>query len=102
MESGYYNDKRNFYIVFGGKIGIGTGDCSFGNEKYEILFFQEVEKQYEVGEDIFSKENVKDEDKLVLCFNDVKQVDVIINNLLKVKEQLQHKEDYDSKENKKS
>ena len=50
-----------------------------------------MEKQYEVGEDIFSKEKVKDEDKLVLCFNDVKQVDVIINNLLKVKEQLENK-----------
>lgn len=91
MESGYYNDKRNFYVVFGGKIGIGIGDCNFGNEKYEILFFQKTEKQYEVGEDIFSKEKVKDENKLVLCFNDVKQVDVVINNLLKVKEQLENK-----------
>lgn len=91
MESGYYNDKKNFYVVFGGKIGIGTGDCSFGNEKYEILFFQETEKVYEVGEDIFTKESVKNEHKLVLCFNDVKQVDVVINNLLKVKELLENK-----------
>ena len=91
MESGYYNDKKNLLVVFGGKIGIGTGDCSIGNEKYEILFFQEAEKQYEVGEDISSKEKVKDENKLVLCFNDVKQVDVMINNLLKVKELLENK-----------
>ena len=91
MESGYYNDKKNLLVVFGGKIGVGAGNCSFGNEKYESLFFQETEKVYEVGEDIFTKERVKNEHKLVLCFNDVKQVDVVINNLLKVKKQLENK-----------
>lgn len=91
MESGYYNDKKNLLVVFGGKIGVGAGNCSFGNEKYEILFFQEIAKQYEVGEDIFTKEKVKDEDKIVLCFNDAKQVDVVINKLLKVKKQLENK-----------
>lgn len=91
MESGYYSDKKNFYVVFGGKIGVGTGDCFLENEKYEILFFQETEKVYEVGEDIRTKEKVKNEHKLALCFNDVKQVDVVINNLLKVKKQLENK-----------
>ena len=30
----YYSDKKNFYVVFGGKIGVGIGDCFLENEKY--------------------------------------------------------------------
>ena len=40
-----------------------------------------------VGEDIFDKEEIAEE-KIVLCFDDAAQIDVLIKNLERVKEKL--------------
>ena len=55
------------------------------------MFLQQCVNQHEVGEDISDKEEVSEE-LIELCFNDVAQVDVLIKNLERVKEELNRKE----------
>lgn len=93
MESGICNDGKQLLVIFGGKVGIGTGNATFHHEdgleeKYKTLFLQQCANQHEVGEDIFGKEEIAEE-KIVLCFNDGAQIDVLIKSLNRVKAELQ-------------
>lgn len=92
MESGICSNGKDLLVIFGGKVGVGVGNATSHNEdgleeKYQILFLQQCVNQHEVGEDIFDREKVAEE-KIVLCFNDVAQIDVLIKNLERVKEKI--------------
>lgn len=96
MESGICNDGKHLLVIFGGKVGVGVGNATFHHEdglkeKYQTLFLQQCVNKHEVGEDIMGKEKVA-EVKILLCFNDVAQIDVLIKNLERVKEELNGKE----------
>lgn len=96
MESGICSNGKDLLVIFGGKVGIGVGNATFVHEdgleeKYQTLFLQQCVNQHEVGEDIFDKEKVAEE-KIVLCFDDAAQIDVLIKNLERVKEELKGKE----------
>lgn len=96
MESGICTDNKQILVIFGGKVGIGVGSATFHHEdgleeEYQTVFLQQCVNKHEVGEDIFDKEKVA-EVKILLCFNDVAQVDVLIKNLERVKEEIRGKE----------
>lgn len=96
MESGICTDNKQILVIFGGKVGIGVGSATFHHEdgleeKYQTLFLQQCVNKYKVGEDISDKEEVGEE-LIELCFNDVAQVDVLIKNLERVKDELNRKE----------
>lgn len=92
MESGICTDNKQILVIFGGKVGIGVGNATFHHEdgleeKYQTLFLQQCVNQHAVGEDIMGKEEISEE-RIILCFNDVAQIDVLINNLDRVKRKL--------------
>lgn len=92
MESGICTDGKELLVIFGGKVGIGVGNATFHHEdgleeEYQTLFLQQCVNQHEVGEDIMGKEEISEE-RIVLCFDDVAQVDVLIKNLERVKGEL--------------
>ena len=96
MESGICTNGKELLVIFGGKVGIGVGNATFHHEdgieeKYKTLFLQQCVNKHEVGEDIFDKEEVAEE-QIELCFNDAAQIDVLIKNLERVKEILKGKE----------
>lgn len=93
MESGICTDGKALLVIFGGKVGIGVGNITFDyedglEEKYRTLFLQQCVNQHEVGEDIFDKEEIAEE-RIILCFNNSAQIDVLIKNLNRVKAELQ-------------
>lgn len=83
MESGIYNDGKNLLVVFGGKIGVGSGTATFNDidEKYACVHFQENSRSYAIGEDVIDKEPITDDKMIVLCFNNVASIDVVIKAL---------------------
>lgn len=83
MESGIYNDGKNLLVVFGGKIGVGSGTATFNDidEKYACVHFQENSGSYAIGENVIDKEPIADDKMIVLCFNNVASVDVVIKAL---------------------
>ena len=83
MESGIYNDGKNLLVVFGGKIGVGSGTATFNDidEKYACVHFQENSGSYAIGEDVYDKEPIAEDKKIVLCFDNVASIDVVINAL---------------------
>lgn len=93
MESGFYNDGKNLFVVFGGKIGVGSGTATFNDidEKYACVHFQENSRSYAIGEDVRQRP-ITDDKMIVLCFDNVASVDVVINALDRVKEILKGKE----------
>ena len=94
MESGFYNDGKNLFVVFGGKIGVSSGTATFNDidEKYACVHFQENSRSYAIGEDIIDKEPITDDKMIVLCFDNMASVDVVIKALDRVKEKLNGKE----------
>ena len=83
MESGFYNDGKNLLIVFGGKIGVGSGTVTIDNinKKYACVHFRENSGSYAIGEDILDKEPIAEDNNIVLCFDNVASIDVVIKAL---------------------
>ena len=83
MESGIYNDGKNLLVVFGGKIGVGSGTATFNDidEKYACVHFQENSDSYAIGDDVYDKEPLAEDKKIVLCFDNVASIDVVIKAL---------------------
>ena len=83
MESGFYNDGKNLLIVFGGKIGVGGGTVTIDNinKKYACVHFQENRDSYAIGDDIYDKEPIAEDKKIMLCFDNVASIDVVIKAL---------------------
>lgn len=83
MESGFYNDGKNLLVVFGGKIGVGSGTVTFNDidEKYACVHFQENSGSYAIGEVLYDKEPIAEDKKIVLCFDNVASIDVVIKAL---------------------
>lgn len=94
MESGIYSDGKNLLVVFGGKIGVGSGTATFNDidEKYACVHFQENSRSYGIGENVIDKEPLADDKMIMLCFDNVASVDVVIKALDRVKEKLKGKE----------
>lgn len=93
MESGFYNDGKMLFVVFGGKIGVGSGTLTINDsdKKYAFVSFSESIGSYSIGEDILDKESIP-EDKIALFFDNVASVDVVINALERIKGKLVEKE----------
>lgn len=83
MESGFYNDGKNLLVVFGGKIGVGSGTATFNDidKKYACVHFQENRGSYSIGDDVYDKEPIAEDKKIVLCFDNVASIDVVIKAL---------------------
>lgn len=94
MESGIYSDGKNLLVVFGGKIGVGSGTATFNDidEKYACVHFQENSGSYGIGENVIDKEPIAEDKNIMLCFDNVASVDVVIKALDRVKEKLKGKE----------
>ena len=94
MESGIYNDGKNLFVIFGGKIGVGGGNVTINdfNKKYACVSFQENSGSYAIGEDVLDKEPIAEDKKIMLCFDNVASIDVVIKALEIVKEKLKGKE----------
>lgn len=90
MESGIYNDGKNLFVIFGGKIGVGGDTIAINDdcEKYACVHFQENSGSYAIGEDVYDKEPIAEDKKIMLCFDNVASVDVVIKALERVKEKL--------------
>ena len=80
MESGIYNDGRNLFVIFGGKIGVGGGNVTI-DKKYACVHFQENSDSYTIGDDVYDKEPLAEDKKIMLCFDNVASIDVVINAL---------------------
>lgn len=83
MESGIYNDGKNLLVVFGGKIGVGGGTVTINDldKKYACVHFQENSGSYAIGDDVYDKEPLAEDKKIMLFFDDVSSVDVVIKVL---------------------
>ena len=83
MESGFYNDGKNLFVIFGGKIGVGGGTIAINDdcEKYACVHFQENSGSYAIGEDVYDKEPLAEDEKIMLCFDNVASIDVVIKAL---------------------
>lgn len=82
MESGIYTSETgNIHIFFGGKIGVGIAESELG----EKVLLEELPIPQEIGSDAMSQEDMK-RNKIVFHFNNEKSIDVVINNLLRLKE----------------
>lgn len=83
MESGIYNDGKNLFVIFGGKIGIGSGTIAFNDdcEKYACVHFNESIGSYAIGEDILNKEPIAEDKNIVLCFDNVASIYLVIKAL---------------------
>ena len=92
MESGFYANDQKLLVVFGGKIGLSVGDITISydnglDDTYQILGLRQCEKKHNIGDNIANKEPIA-EQQIVLCFNNAAQVDVLIENLKRVKSRL--------------
>ena len=82
MESGIYNDGKNLFVIFGGKIGVGGGTVTHDDDKkYACVHFQENRGSYAIGDDVYDKEPIAEDKKIMLCFDNVASVDVVIKAL---------------------
>lgn len=83
MESGIYiTEKGNIHLFFGGKIGVGIAETEL---KEKVLVLDELPIPQEVGSDAMLQVDMKRQ-KIVFHFDNEKSIDVIICNLLKLKE----------------
>lgn len=83
MESGIYTTREgNIHLFFGGKIGVGIAENELGEK---VLFLEELTIPQEIGSDAMPQEDMK-KNKIVFHFNNEKSIDVVINNLLRLKE----------------
>lgn len=87
MESGFYSneDGNKIFVVFGGRIGVGVVRNKI--EKQAGIFFQELDKNHEIGE-YRPEEFNKEKTTIHLLFEDAKSIDVLIKDLLEAKKQL--------------
>ena len=83
MESGIYNDGKNLFVIFGGKIGVGSDTIAINDDckKYACVSFQENSGGFAIGEDILDKEPIAEDKKIVLCFDNVASIDIVIKVL---------------------
>lgn len=83
MESGIYNDGKMLFVIFGGKIGVGGGTIAINDdcEKYACVHFQENSNSYAIGDDVYDKEPLAEDKKIMLCFDNVASIDVVIKAL---------------------
>jgi hypothetical protein len=83
MESGIYNDGKNLFVIFGGKIGCGSGTVTINDDdkKYACVHFQENSGSYAIGENLYEKEPLAEDKKIMLCFDNVASIDVVIKAL---------------------
>lgn len=83
MESGIYNDGKNLLVIFGGKIGCGSGNVTLNylDKKYACVSFQENSDSYAIGDDVYDKEPIAEDKKIMLCFDNVASIDVVIKAL---------------------
>ena len=90
MESGIYNDGKNLFVIFGGKIGVGGGNVTINDlgKKYACVHFQENSDSYAIGDDVYDKEPLAEDKKIMLCFDNVASIDVVIKTLVRAKENL--------------
>ena len=90
MESGFYNDGKNLIVIFGGKIGVCGGNVTIDDidKKYACVHFQENSDSYAIGDDVYDKEPIAEDKKIMLCFDNVASIDVVIKTLERVKENL--------------
>ena len=84
MESGIYNDGKNLFVIFGGKIGVGGGNVTI-DKKYACVHFQENSDSYAIGDDVYDKEPLAEDKKILLCFDNVASIDVVIKALNKAR-----------------
>lgn len=83
MESGIYiTEKGNIHLFFGGKIGVGIAETGL---KEKVLVLDELPIPQEVGSDAMLQVDMERQ-KIVFHFDNEKSIDVIICNLLKLKE----------------
>ena len=90
MESGIYNDGKNLFVIFGGKIGVGSGNVTINdlNRKFACVRFQENGDSYAFGDDVYDKEPIAEDNKIVLCFDNVASIDVVIKALEMAKDRI--------------
>ena len=90
MESGIYYDGKNLFVIFGGKIDIGGGNVTINylDKKYACVHFQENSDSYTIGDDVYDKEPIAEDKKIMLCFDKVASIDVVIKVLERAKENL--------------
>lgn len=90
MESGIYNDGKNLFVIFGGKIGVGGGNVTINdlNRKYACVHFQENSDSYAIGDDVYDKEPIAEDNKIMLCFDNVASIDVVIKALEMAKDRI--------------
>ena len=90
MESGIYNDGKNLFVIFGGKIGVGGGNVTINDldKKYACVHFQENSDSYAIGDDVYDKEPLAEDKKIMLCFDNVASIDVVIKALEIAKEKI--------------
>lgn len=83
MESGICSDGKHLLVIFGGKVGVGSGTATFNDidEKYACVHFQENSRSYTIGENVIDKEPIAEDKNIVLCFDNVASVDVVIKAL---------------------
>ena len=83
MESGIYiTGKGNIHLFFGGKIGVGIAENELGEK---VLLLDELPIPQEIGSDAMSQADMERQ-KIVFHFDNEKSIDVLINNLLRLKE----------------
>lgn len=86
MESGIYNDgESSIFIIFGGKINILIGTMKYDN--YKTIGFQELNKKVEIGTE-YPEPWDKNKPTIHLLFDKKEEIDVVINNLKKLREKL--------------
>ena len=90
MESGIYNDGKNWFVISGSKIVVGSGTMTINDldKKYACVHFQENRDSYAIGNDIYDKVPPAWDKKIVLCFDNVWSIDVVIHALERAKERL--------------
>lgn len=83
MESGIYiTEKGNIHLFFGGKIRVGIAENELGEK---VLLLDELPIPQEIGSDAMSQADMERQ-KIVLHFDNEKSIDVVIKNLLRLKE----------------
>lgn len=83
MESGIYiTEKGNIHLFFGGKIGVGIAENELGEK---VLLLEDLPIPQEIGSNAMSQVDME-RLKIVFHFYNEKSIDVLIKNLLRLKE----------------